>query len=361
MKNINEINLFDYQHFYLTEETEPFTLLMSTPNGDVDDNNYELIKTDTVIIIALKKTIGFGVKNYFYTINGIRKHVQLLGYDEASPFFGEEEKTPTTSTSTFNFYKISDSVEILSGDQFSNMNRPRYIRDVMPEEVTRCDDDKYGPLSFYPWDEPFKLSRFRGILEIAGVMHISYFNTRNEGFLNPTSRDNNCTATTLTGAIKLAYEWSLMAEETFNSTENIAIKCKQFFEQIQIPSEVMEWILENQVDKQVFNYLNGETRIIYPSNENTEIPECLITFIKNKCMYPSISSLIKNHPKASLLTGDFIMEYRQSIEKAIYELSLECGIDDFSSDAIQWYVETENFGHYQFLFKRYLDLLQELD
>jgi hypothetical protein len=23
MKNIDEINIFDYQHFYLTEETEP--------------------------------------------------------------------------------------------------------------------------------------------------------------------------------------------------------------------------------------------------------------------------------------------------------------------------------------------------
>ena len=358
MKNINEINIFDYRHFYLTEETELFTLLLSTPNGDIDDNNYELIKTDTVIIIGFKETIGSGIKNYFYTINGIRKHVQLLGYDEASPFFGEQEKTPTDST--FNFYKISDSVEVLSGDQFSNMNRPRYIRDVMPEEITRCDDDKYGPLSFYPWDEPFKLVKFRGILDIAGVMHISYFNTRNEGFLNPLSRDNNCTASTLTGAIKLAYEWSLMAEEPFNSTENIAIKCKQFFEQMQIPSEVMDWILENQTDKQVFNYLNGETRVIYPSDENTEIPECLISFIKSKCMYTSISSLINNHPKASLLSNNFITEYRQAIEKKIYEISLECGIDDFSAESVKWYVETEDYGHYQSLIKKYLDLLQEL-
>ena len=358
MKSINEINILDYQHFYLTEETEPFTLLISTPDGDVIDNNCDLIKTDTVIIIALKETIGSGVKNYFYTADGIRKHVQLLDYDSASPFIGGVEKTPVNST--FSFYKISDSVEVLSGDQFKDMGRPRYLREVMPEEITRCDDNKYGPLSFYPWSEALKLSKFRGILDIAGVMHISYFNTLNEGFLNPTSRDNNCTATTLTGAIKLAYEWSLMAEEPFNSTENIAIKCKQFFEQMQIPSEVMNWILENQNDKQVFNYLNGETRIVYPSDENTEIPECLISFIKNKCMYRSISSLIKNHPKTSLLSDDFITEYRQVIEKKIYETSLECGLDDFSPESVQWYIETEDYGHYQSLLKKYLDLLQEL-
>ena len=358
MKNINEINILDYRHFYLTEETEPFVLLLSTPNGDVIDDNWELIKTDTVIIIAFKEVIGLGIKNYFYTANGVRKHVQILDYDSASPFIEGVERTPVNST--FSFYKISDSVEVLTGDQFKNMNRPRHSREVMPEEITRCDDNKYGPLSFYPWSEPFTLSKFRGILDIAGVMHISYFNTLNEGPLNLTSRDNNCTATTLTGAIKLAYEWSLMAEEPFNSTENIAIRCKQFFEQIQIPSELMEWILENQVDKQVFNYLNGETRITYPSDENTEIPECLISFIKNKCMYRSISSLIKDHPESSLLSSNFITEYRQAIEKKIYEISLECGIDDFSSDAIQWYVETENFGHYQSLLKKYLDLLQEL-
>ena len=359
MKSIDEINIFDYQHFYLTEETEPFTLVLSTPNGDAVDENWELVKTDTVIIIAFKETIGSGVKNYFYTINGVRKHVQLLDYDSASPFIGGEEKTPVNST--FSFYKISDSVEVLSGDQFKNMNRPRYLREVMPEELTRCDDNKYGPLSFYPWEEPFKLSKFRGILDIAGVMHISYFNTLNEGFLNPASQDNNCTAATLTGAIKLAYEWSLMAEEPFNNTENIALKCKQFFEQMDIPEELMEWIIQNQTDKQVFNYLNGENRVIYPSNENTEIPECLISFIKGKCMYTSISSLLKNHPKSSLLSNDFVIEYRQAIEKKLYEISLDCGINDYTPESLQWYVETEEYGYYQYLMKRYLDLLKELD
>ena len=359
MKSINEVNLLDYQHFYLTEETEPFTLLYSTPSGDVVDSNCELIKTDTVIIIGLKDTTISGIKNYFYMFNGIKKHVQILDYDSATPFITGIDDTSTRSN--FNFYKLSDSVKILSGDQYVNMNRPRYLRPTgVPDSVGRCDDNKYGPISFHPFDESYILSRFRGVLDIAGVMHISYVNTLNDDFLNPTSRDNNCTATTLTGVIKLAYEWSLMAEEPFNSTENIAIKCKQFFEQIQIPPELMEWILENQTDKQVFNYLNGETRMIYPSNENTEIPECLVSFIKSKCMYRSISSLIRNHPKASLLSDDFITDYRQSIEKKIYETSLECGVDDFSPESVQWYVETEEYGHYQSLFKKYLDLLQEL-
>ncbi len=359
MKNINEINLFDYQHFYLTEETEPFTLLYSTPSGDVVDNNCELIKTDTVIIIAFKDTAALGIKNYFYTIDGVKKYVQVLDYVIATPFITGVDLPSVKSN--FSFYKLSDSVKILSGDQYTNMNRPRYLREAgVPDPTSRCDDDKYGPLSFHPFDESYILTTFTGILNIAGLMHISYLTTLNDDFLNSTSRDNNCTATTLTGIIKLAHEWALMAEEPFNSTEPMAVKCKQLLDEIQIPSELMEWILENQVDKQVFNYLNGETRVLYPSNENTEIPECLVSFIKRKCMYRSISSLIKNHPESSLLSSNFIAEYKQCIEKKIYETSLECGVDDFSPEAIRWYVETEDYGHYQSTFKKCLDLLQEL-
>ena len=360
MKNINEINLFDYRDFYLTEETEPFVLSYATPSGDVIDNNCELIMTDTFIIIAFKDTISAGIKNYFYTINGVKKYIQILSYDSLPPLLKDTEDS--SSSSRFSFYKISDSVKILSGDKYKDMNRPRYLRETgVPDPTERCDDNKYGPISFHPFDEPYVLTRFRGIIDIAGLMHISYLNTSNEGFLNPSSRDNNCTATTLTGIIKLVYEWSLMAQEPFNSEEPIAIKCKQFLEEIKIPVELMTWILENQVDKQVFNYLNGETRIEYPSNENTEIPDILLSFIQSKCMYNSISYLIKKHPKASSLSSNFIIEYKQYIEKKIYEISLECGVDDFTPEAMQWYSETKEYGQYQSLIRRYLGLLEELN
>jgi hypothetical protein len=238
----------------------------------------------------------------------------------------------------FDFYSFFDSVYIKPEKLYETSEEE--LKDVDGNVFKRCDVDKYGAKVFYPVYNNYNIINVRLVIDIAGIGHVTYFNTTNEGNVNMTSRTKNTAARTFTGIIKTLLEWSQVAEDPFYNSEAPAVKAKQMLDELKIPADLLEWVDNNQIDMAVARYLKGETDISAVHEENPEMPEVAKKYLKTNCIYKNIASLYNNHPRGYLMGQEIIEKEKQYLESQIYSLYLNGLISSTNQYELEEYINS---------------------
>jgi hypothetical protein len=118
---------------------------------------------------------------------------------------------------------------------------------------------------------------------------------------------------TLSEMFKLLIEWSMVADEPFNSTQNIVLDAKEFLNKIGFDNS----LVSDQVDMQIFEYLKGNTDARKRPSNVVETNQELLTFVKRKMAHMSLSSLLSCYPEY----GNIDSEIQRDIQSAENEFS----------------------------------------
>ena len=335
MKNIIDINLNDYNCFYLSEEQDPFVIQKYTEGGYVDlpENEYDLIQTNAGILVGYTfNSDTDSYQSHSYETTSGRKYIQLLTYSFLKDIFNNEQ------IGNYNFFVFLNSIPIKSPTLYTNAGTEWLDSNGNP--FNRCDIDKYGGDGFYVSDNPYRIVKLRAVLDIPGTAHIAYFNTLDEENQNPNSQNNNTASITLSGIFKILLEWKTVAEAPFNNQELPAVKAKQFVEQLNIPEEIFDWVNENQIDMGVARFLQGETDNNPNVVENKETPAIIENFFLSRCLYKNILSIKNLHPRGSLLDEEILEKEKQHLNAEIYKMHLLGVLEDLSNETIEDYLST---------------------
>jgi hypothetical protein len=316
MKNISEIDPLLYMSYFLTEENSDIVLKFNTSNGlvDIDTDDYDTFSTNNGTIIAFKQ-LHVGIQNYVYLSGLDRKYIQNQSYEIFEDIFNEPDKE------TLTIYSFMESVEIPSKEQYEKQDG------TLPEDFVRCDYNKFGSKPFYTANNPIAVTRIINLLDVCGTGHILRIDTNNVTNPNPDSQSANTGGKTLTGVLKTIYEWSESYKPPFSNTESISKSAHNFLEEIQMPENVLNDIIDGQVDMRVSRYLKGETRQVYSFDEVPEIPDSLKLFIKTRYKYLNLISMKENHPNGFAIPDTAIAKEKEAISSKILEFCLMHGIN----------------------------------
>jgi hypothetical protein len=348
MRDISKLNPALYKHYYLTEETSEVVLKFNTSSGliDVDHSEYDLFTTDAGTLIAFLVTHQ-GYQNYIY-FSGLNKvYFQNCSYEKYEELFDRPKQDKLI------MYSFMKSVEIPEESNYTSQDNS------LPEDFVRCDYNKFGSRPFYPAINPIAVTHMSNVLDICGIGHLVCIFTNNTENPNPESQSVNTGGRTLSGALKNVYEWAEVHKEPFNNQEDISKIAYDFLEELQIPEEVMNQVIAEQVDMRVSRYLQGESRRVYAIDENIQTPELLKIYFKNKCKYNSLHQLLSNHPRSSQFPSSIAIAYKNDIENRLYQIYIENDLNVFTPEFLKQYFET-NLNKDSSTVLKLLKLLEEI-
>jgi hypothetical protein len=140
-------------------------------------------------------------------------------------------------------------------------------------------------------------------MSVAGIGHLMYLesNTQNK----PESADlaveklNNSVAPvagrTFQEVLRLIYEWSVLAEEPFNSTENVAVTAKSYMEAMRFTEDEIALIKE-LTPMQISNFLAGSTEARIRPDNITPLSAGISDILFKRMASSSLSFIISRNP-----------------------------------------------------------------
>jgi hypothetical protein len=167
----------------------------------------------------------------------------------------------------------------------------------------RCDRGMYGAKAFEQesiyrvFDEINQIVIYEPFLNLNSVAHLIYVEATDKTQLADQKVNNSVapvTGRTLQETMRLIYEWSVLAEEPFNSTDNAAIVAKTFLDSLGFTTEERT-ALASLPPMQISNYLAGsETARVRPSNIPA-LDDAIKTMVFKRMASSSLSALFKIH------------------------------------------------------------------
>ena len=167
----------------------------------------------------------------------------------------------------------------------------------------RCDRGMYGAKAFAGenidrvFSEANEIVVYEPFMCLNGSAHLIYLQAKNKSQLAEDKLNNSVspsTGRTLQETFRLIYEWSVLAEDPFNSADDAAIAAKAFFDGLGFTAEERT-ALASLPPMQISNYLAGsETARVRPSNIPA-LNEAIKTMIFRRMASSSLSALFKIH------------------------------------------------------------------
>lgn len=324
MKNINDINPFDYESFYFLGDVENPSLKALTSSGYIDVDNYEIINTDSGSLIGFTRPIA-GHHNY---ICNESINVNLVYYDQLFDILDKKEKEG------FNFFLFVDSVQVPAYEEYiKTFNKSKTKEGTTP---IRCDYDQYGGFPFHIPEKGYTILKTMNVLNIAGVGHVAYFETAETENQNPNHHSINAGTETYAGMLRNIYEWAVVANPPFNNTEKIAQKANEMWQKLDLPDSIRNWIENEYPNMRVAQYINGNKEIVqYVENENL-MPESLSNYIKEKCKYRTLTSLKNSHPANVSIPQSLLDAEKNTLDTLLYDFSLRNDFDYSNKDYLDY-------------------------
>jgi hypothetical protein len=167
----------------------------------------------------------------------------------------------------------------------------------------RCHRGMYGPWQFTDdnygqvIEELPQIVIYESFLNANETAHIVYLEATGRTQVAEEKVNNSIapvTGRTLQETFRLIYEWSVLAEEPFNSTDEAAIAAKAFLNNLGFSSEERA-VLASLPPMQIANYLAGsETARVRPSNIPA-LDDAIKTMVFKRMASSSLSALLKIH------------------------------------------------------------------
>jgi hypothetical protein len=167
----------------------------------------------------------------------------------------------------------------------------------------RCHRGSYGPWQFTDdnyqivIDEAPQIVIYESFLNLNNAGYLIYLEATGKTQLAEEKVNNSVapvTGRTLQETMRLIYEWSVLAEEPFNSTDDAAIVAKTFLDSLGFTTEE-RIALASLPPMQISNYLAGsETARVRPSNIPA-LDDAIKTMVFKRMASSSLSALFKIH------------------------------------------------------------------
>lgn len=167
----------------------------------------------------------------------------------------------------------------------------------------RCHRGMYGPWQFTDdnyqvvLDEVNQIVIYESLLNLNNTGYLVYVEATGKTQLANEKVNNSVapvTGRTLQETMRLIYEWSVLAEEPFNSTDDAAIVAKTFLDSLGFTTEE-RIALASLPPMQISNYLAGsETARVRPSNIPA-LNDAIKTMVFKRMASSSLSALFRIH------------------------------------------------------------------
>jgi hypothetical protein len=281
--------LTTHRGFFILDKLPKFAtevdVWIQTPAGNesVDFIDVFVLHDGTLLAAWVHPFQKLRLHNLIASCDGITQLINLCPVERIIDLY---DKPLTTSDTDNNLWAFSftDSVSVNGGDW-------------------RCDRGMYGPKMFIEenvdrvFSEITEIIVYEPFLCVNGVGHLLYTEGKNKRDLAIEKVNNSyypTTGFTIQETLRLIYEWSLLAEEPFNSTDSAALAAKGFLDSLGLTDEELT-VLASLPPMQISNYLAGsETARVRPSNIPA-LDDAIKTMVFKRMASSSLSALFKIH------------------------------------------------------------------
>jgi hypothetical protein len=323
-KTTEEYNPSNYACYAITSVKEDFSLNIVLPSGLEEYINYDTYDIGNKTLIAFTKA-NFFITDFLYRLIS-ENHTEDILYENYEFLADVLENNYDMSKSVFHVMNSAADYHSILGD------KPAYT-----EDSRRCDLDGYAAVAFYESDK-----------EDAGdVVDRSYYSNENiEGWTVYLSSMSNIyivkidfielndslykewpcrvnMAQTFPHAMKLAYEWNLLAQDPWNSNEQIAQKCKNAFDEWNIPVDAIDEINNGQPDTSMGLFFNSNGDPRQSIVENAQVGLKFKNWFISKLRYRTLGSLNVNYPDELEIPESMIQKEMSFFESVIYNFCIE--------------------------------------
>lgn len=204
----------------------------------------------------------------------------------------------------------------------------------------RCDKGMYGPGPFEQENvervitDISQVVVYEPFLSINGIAHLIYLESNSKSALANEKLNNSfapLTGRTIQETLRLIYEWSVLCDEPFNSSEEIALTAKSFLGGLRLSPQEMA-ALRALPPMQVANYILGSDSARVRPNNIPSLSSEVKNIVFKRMASSSFSAVLKIHgientygsieiEKAELLNG--ISRFRE-----YYNIPAEISIND---------------------------------
>jgi hypothetical protein len=356
LKQLEDFNPFNYHGYFLVESDQDIAVKFFTSNGYIIFEDYDVYKFEGFSLIAIYEVQeNIWIKDFQITYEDTSLIYQNEFYEKFKDILNGDNQMDRQ------VYLFMNSKEVKAIESFENIA-------IAPED--RCDFNKFGPASFYPKvsNTSAKITDIKLPMSVTGIGHI--FRGEVESWENAYSdksvdRQKYTNSRTFSGCLKVIYEWSLMTQEPWNNTEDIAIKASQFLTTLNLNKKDLKETTDAQCDMRIAKYLKGEHEHS-PLPENHFISNGLKDYFRTYYKYFCLKTIKENHPKGNQIPQSFL-----DAEAAIYEemVSYYCmlnGVDRSDTTLKELYEHVGSKSHYteEYPFEDYnnlvIDVIQKM-
>jgi hypothetical protein len=190
----------------------------------------------------------------------------------------------------------------------------------------RCDNGYYGPKSLYVEELDGSLINslaeivaYESFMSVAGIGHLMYLESNTQK--KPESNDlvveklNNSVAPvvgrTFQEVLRLIYEWSVLADEPFNSTENAAVTAKSYMEALRFSEDEID-LIKGLTPMQISKFISGSTEARARPDNITPLSAGIADILFKRMASSSLSFIISHSPA--------IWDYEEVHQRELAEL-----------------------------------------
>lgn len=323
-KSIQDLDITEYEFYAVAPFSDANIVEFTIENDKVLCEDVDFYDLEDKTLLAFKNENCFwGYHNYKVSSDQQSKIMQVSYYQYVKNIINLQSEYPTT------IFSFNDSKIIPQSNP--DLNSAPLISSVTGENIFRCDVNKFGPYPFYARLNQYRIKNAKILFSLTGTAHLVALESPDENIQFPNAQGVNTVASTLCGILTMIYEWSQCADDPFNSTENIALKAKDFLNGLNL-LDIAKEIKQTQVPMRVSRYLNGETNMNSDLNEIKFMTDSLKNYILTTTMYTSLNSLVNNYPINLNITNDKLVEESKYLESYVYQYCVESNIDVSSTN-----------------------------
>lgn len=339
IKNIDSLNPEDYACYAVTNIKENFKIYTVHPSGLKEINHYDLYQIEDYILIAFTRM--FIVKSEFIYRIVSESYSQDIN---AETFESLEDILLGDYDKDVHTFIIHNSVANISKEQHGE-----WLGSAI-DPKRRCDilDDHYISM-------PFLDANKEGASDILDRNHLGNDNVI--GWQLVLASMSNIYIAKLTHGImtdraykewpgrvfvsqtfphilKMAYQWSTLAENPWNSNDTIAVKCKKAFEDWNIPADAIEELISYQPSTVLEHYFSAEEDPRQSISEPTDISPKFKKWFMSNIRYRTLSSLVENFPFPVSIPQSIIDKEVQFFESKIYDFIINNSLDPETTSSV---------------------------
>jgi hypothetical protein len=319
-----EYNPSNYACYAVTGITEDFTINTVHPSGLKQYLDYDLYDIGQHTLIAFTKA-NFSKTDFVYRIVS-ENYVEEIFYENYE--FVQDVLENDYDHNKYTFAMMRSA---------ANYNQVIKGEIVSVDESRRCDLEDYAAVDFYDMnkenasdildrtyfgnDGVLGWTVFMSSMSNIYIVKLTHNNMDDRSYKDWPGRVG--VAQSFPHILKMAYEWSLLSEEPWQSQDSAAILCKGAFDDWDIPQDAMQEIVDSQPNTVLGLFFSGDSNPRKSIEENKNVPEKFKNWFTAKLRYRTLGSIMQSYPTTLNIPNSMIEKEKIFFEEQIYKFCVE--------------------------------------